>query len=264
MKMAVPGRVSNWFSRRGFVRLTFSLAIVAGATLVRLPLRSTLGDASPFLFYWPAVVLVVVVFGMRLGLLAIAAAALQANFFWMAPHHALGVNRVEFLQLVTFCFGSSSLALLSEWLRREQRSKERFRATLANAGEAIITTDSEGRIAFVNPAAQLLTGMTSDEALGQVLGGALLLLHPSDHSALSTSLHRSLMSDTPWDLPDELLLVSRGGTRHPIKITITAMRDLQGGRTGAVIVLHRKAPLEQRSAAHTAPALTGAAPACSC
>ena len=42
--------------------------------------------------------------------------------------------------------------------RALQISQERFRVTLASLGDAVIATDSEGRITFLNPATERLTG----------------------------------------------------------------------------------------------------------
>jgi K+-sensing histidine kinase KdpD len=72
------------------------------AILIRIPFTGVLGDASPFLFYWPAVVTVALCFGLRPGLLATATAAVLANYFWMPPHGSFGLTKVEFLQLLTF------------------------------------------------------------------------------------------------------------------------------------------------------------------
>lgn len=248
--------------RRGLLRLVCSLAIIGVATLIRLPFGSALGDASPFLFYWPSVLIVAVLFGLRLGLLAIALAAIQANYFWMAPHRALAVNEVEFLQLLTFCFGSTSLAVLSEWLHREQRSKERFRATLAQAGEAIVTTDCEGRITFLNAAAQLLTGASTDEAVGQVFGGALLFLEPRDGSSVSTRFQELLTSDEARSLPHELVLVSKRGKQHSVSTKVTKMLGSDGQRAGAVIVLHSRESIGLRADREPIPSLASPAPAC--
>lgn len=48
-------------------------------------------------------------------------------------------------------------------------SRERFRVTLASIGDAVITTDSEGRITFLNSVADSLTGWKQTDAAGQPL-----------------------------------------------------------------------------------------------
>ena len=77
--------------------------------------------------------------------------------------------------------------------------REWFEVTLANIGDAVITTDFEGRVTFLNPVAELLTGWKLDEALGKPLA----------------SVYR---------------VVNEDGT--------APMRDAQGHVSGAVLVLH--------------------------
>ena len=50
---------------------------------------------------------------------------------------------------------------------REQR--EWLRVTLSSIGDAVITTDTESRVTFMNPVAQSLTGWTQEEAAGVAL-----------------------------------------------------------------------------------------------
>ena len=62
----------------------------------------------------------------------------------------------------------------SEAALREQSSllhteREWLRVTLASIGDAVIATDTEGRVTFLNPVAQDLTGWTAEDAQGQPL-----------------------------------------------------------------------------------------------
>src|SRR5208337_3741631 len=49
----------------------------------------------------------------------------------------------------------------------EQR--EFFRVTLASIGDAVITTDTDGNVTFLNPVAEAMTGWKLDDAIGQPL-----------------------------------------------------------------------------------------------
>ena len=53
-------------------------------------------------------------------------------------------------------------------LIHEQR--ERLHVTLASIGDAVISTDAEGRVDFLNPVAENLVGWKSEEAAGRTLG----------------------------------------------------------------------------------------------
>ncbi|MBC7104599.1 MAG: PAS domain S-box protein, partial [Firmicutes bacterium] len=57
-----------------------------------------------------------------------------------------------------------------EMRARLEEERERFRVTLASIGDAVICTDPDGRITFMNEVAGRLTGWMAQEALGRPLG----------------------------------------------------------------------------------------------
>ena len=56
------------------------------------------------------------------------------------------------------------------------QAKERAQVTLQSIGDAVITTDSEGRIDYMNPVAESLTGWENREAQGQLIGEVLTVV----------------------------------------------------------------------------------------
>lgn len=233
-------RSADWpivlFKRRGLYPFIAALALVAGATAVRVPFKAALGEASPFLFYWPSVLTVALIFGLKPAVLAAAASVFLADYFWMPPFNGWGLNEVEFLQVLTFGFGSSALACLSEWLHAERQGKEHLRSILATTQEAILTTDCAGKIRFVNPAAQLLLGVTSEEAVGQSLTDKLSLVQLPEPRRRDELLPRALFEDVPLGGP--LMLVGKGGRQHLVKVTVSRMLNYKRQKTGNVIVVH--------------------------
>ena len=213
-----------------------ALAVVIVATLLRRPVTSILGDASPFLFYWPAALITAVLFGLKPGLAATALAAMLADYFWMPPHGRLGLNKVEFLQELTFCFGSGTICLLSEWTQRERHQREHFQRTLASAGEAIITTDALGKVQYLNSAAQLLLGIRSDDAIGQLTTNVVVLLARSNRRHMDQILLAMLLDGNASQLQDHCLLVSNG-TESLVKVTVSRILNYHQQSSGSVIVL---------------------------
>src|ERR1700752_1998713 len=68
------------------VRWFHCALVVAGvllATVIRFPIKTAIHDASPFVFYFPVVVAVAVLFGWRFGLLATFLSILPADYYWM-------------------------------------------------------------------------------------------------------------------------------------------------------------------------------------
>lgn len=216
-----------------------ALGIVGLATLIRFPCRALLRDATPFLFYLPAVVVVAVCFGRGPGILATVASALQANFFWMLPQNMFDVNPIESLDLLTFSVAGLAVSLLSERWHRERLAKEQLRATLVNAADGIITTDEEGRVVFLNATAQLLTGWVSDKVIGQAIGGVLSLMDERGDDLSSHRLQQALVNDLSGQMPKRLILVSKTGKRVRVEQTISRILDRKGRKTGTVIVFHQ-------------------------
>lgn len=239
--------------RSGFYSFLCAGLIIAAATLLRMPLQQGLGEASPFLFYWPSVLAVAVLFGLKPALAAIGVAVLLANYLWMPPYRAFGLNEVQFLHLLSFGFGSSAVALLSDRLHLERQSKEHFRATLANAGEAIVTTDPAGRVVFLNAAAQWLLGITSDEAVGQPIGGVLSLAALPAHRPIEDFFQRALAEDARNRL-HRLALLSKTGRRHQVTATLSKMLNRKGEITGCVILFHAEPAAEPPAAGDLAQA----------
>jgi PAS domain S-box-containing protein len=73
-------------------------------------------------------------------------------------------------------------------LERLATAEERFRVTLSSIGDAVIATDLESRVTFINKVAEELTGWSEVEAIGKPLKVV---------SILSTSFHASQRT-IPW------------------------------------------------------------------
>jgi PAS domain S-box-containing protein len=63
------------------------------------------------------------------------------------------------------------------------QAKERAQVTLQSIGDAVITTDSEGRIDYMNPVAESLTGWENREAQSQLIGNILTVVDEATREA---------------------------------------------------------------------------------
>src|SRR5262249_61255749 len=108
------------------------------------------------------------------GLVATGRAAVAALFFIVDPRGSLRVASVsEASGLALFVLAGGLMSWLNELLHRAvhraEASEARLRATLASIGDGVVVTDSKGRVQFLNPVAQVMTGWTSAQAAGQPL-----------------------------------------------------------------------------------------------
>jgi len=110
---------------------------------------------------------------------------------------------------------------------------------LQSLAEAIIATDKDGRITFLNPAAEHLTGTAAAEALGKLLEDIVSLVDETDRRLLSDPVRQALTSGAPVNLSRRALLLSRNnGNERSIELSASPIRNSAQELIGAVVLLH--------------------------
>jgi diguanylate cyclase (GGDEF)-like protein/PAS domain S-box-containing protein len=110
---------------------------------------------------------------------------------------------------------------------------------LNSLAEAIIATDKDGRITFINPAAQVLTATEGGAAIGKLLEEIVSLVDESDRRRLSDPVHQALTSGAPVNLSRRALLLSRNnGAERSIELSASPIRNADRDVVGAVVLLH--------------------------
>jgi PAS domain S-box-containing protein len=117
---------------------------------------------------------------------------------------------------------------------REQR--ERYRVTLASIGDAVIATDIEGRVTFLNQVGQQLTGWVADTALGRPIDQIFRIVHETTRQPLVSPVQRVLSEGATVGLVNHTILVGRDGSEYAIDDSAAPMRNESGDPVGAVLV----------------------------
>jgi PAS domain S-box-containing protein len=117
-----------------------------------------------------------------------------------------------------------------------RRQSEWLRVTLAGIGDAVISTDAEGRVTFVNPVAEGLTGWPQAEALGRPLSEVFHIIAEDTRRPAENPALRALQEGTIVGLANSTVLVARDGTERPIDDSAAPIRDEAGTRAGAILV----------------------------
>jgi signal transduction histidine kinase len=115
-------------------------------------------------------------------------------------------------------------------------------ATLANLGDAVVTADSEGRITFINPAAQQLLRCAPAEArIGTAVIDLVILRDAHTRAPIAHPLLAALHAGAPPQLLDETILIARDGREIAIAGSIVPIRTAQQDLQGAVLVFQERA-----------------------
>jgi len=138
-------------------------------------------------------------------------------------------------------------------LRRAQealyREKEQAFVTLSSIAEGIMTTDRAGKVTYMNPTAERLSGWRTTEALGQPLSTVLPLVAETTRQPIEDIPTRCLREDRTVDLIGDVVLVRRDGTEVPLGDSAAPLRDRNGATIGVVMVFHDVT--ERRRTIHT-------------
>lgn len=116
-------------------------------------------------------------------------------------------------------------------------SKERAEVTLQSIGDAVITTDADGCIDYLNPSAERLTRWTTDRARGLTVGAICRLMTDSDGATIADPVMQVLVGQPACPHGDKLVLMHPEGLATAIDLTATPIRDRAGNMAGVVLVL---------------------------
>lgn len=116
--------------------------------------------------------------------------------------------------------------------------KEKAQTTLRSIGDAVITTDAEGRVDYANAIAEELTGWTLAEAHGRPLVEVFSLLNEATRDALEHPVLRCIREGQVIKPVEQAVLVNRKGQEIAIQDSAAPIRDRSGKVIGAVMVFH--------------------------
>ncbi|MGA2889191.1 MAG: CHASE3 domain-containing protein [Terracidiphilus sp.] len=125
------------------------------------------------------------------------------------------------------------------------QSEERWTATLGSIGEAVIATDSEARITFLNPIAATLTGWQPAEALNQPIGNVLRLINETSGMTADNEVLRVLKEKQVLAVANHVELVTRDGREIAVEHSAAPILAAKGEVIGAVLVFRDVAERRQ-------------------
>ncbi|MBC7900107.1 MAG: PAS domain S-box protein [Saprospiraceae bacterium] len=146
---------------------------------------------------------------------------------------------------IVLLFAGTAIGVVTSWfvsreiIRSEAEvwdGKERLRVTLASIGDAVITTDTDGRIGYLNAVAEKLTGWTNADANGQPLESVFHIVNESTRDIVENPAARALREGTVVGLANHTVLIAKNKAESPIDDSAAPIRDEKGNVVGVVLI----------------------------
>lgn len=223
-----------------------ALALTAVALVATLVLGPFLEPNISLLFI-AAVWISTWYFGRTGGIISTAASSVAIYYFFFQPDPgallpSIGVTS----RLLTFM----AIASLITWVIASWRESRRLlAATLSSIADAVLATDKQGSITFLNSVAETLTGWPKSEARGKAATEILRLIDEKTREPIENPLTRALR-DRVRVMDDHSALISRSGTEVPLEHSASPVRDDAGNVWGAILVfrdISKRRQLEEQA-----------------
>jgi PAS domain S-box-containing protein len=175
----------------------------------------------------------------------------RARAFWSVPliaeGRALGLLGVGYYEprrfsseersFVETLTGHCAQALLrAERLQGEDEARRWLVTTLRSIGDAVIATDPQGHVTFMNPIAEALTGWAEDDARGRDLEQVFSIFSEQTRAVVESPVTKVLREGAIVGLANHTVLRSKRGIEIPIDDSGAPIRNDAGQIRGVVMV----------------------------
>lgn len=218
----------------GFLALFLAVAL-------RWALDPLMGDAFPLVTLFGAVAAAVWLGGSRVALPVALLGYVACHYLFIPPRHHFDLTGVpNIVGLVAYLFTCTLIIIFGEAARvaqaRATERREVFRVTLRSIGDAVITTDTAGRVTYLNEVAESLTGWSHGEALGQPLERVFQVVNEATRNPVESPATRALREGLVVGLANHTVLVRKDGTECPIDDSAAPIRNELGDVSGCVLI----------------------------
>ncbi len=126
-------------------------------------------------------------------------------------------------------------AAIAEALFNEQ---ERAQVTLNSIGDAVMSTDVDARVTYLNTVAEALTGWSRKEAAGRPVTEVFRVIDATTREPAPIPITLAIRENKTVVLSTNCVLVRRDGLEAAIEDSTAPIHDRGGQVTGAVMVFH--------------------------
>jgi PAS domain S-box-containing protein len=252
------GKLIDRLRSSRLLRFAFALAATGVAALVRWLFDPWLGFHLPYITFFVAIIAAGWIGGWEAATLAAVLGYFTALYLFVPPRFSFTGETGPFLfGVVLYAIASAMIvAIIAEMHRARRRAlaqQRMWQTTLTSIGDAVLTTDGAGRVTFLNPVAEQLTGWPRTQACGRMLHEVLHLLNERTRAPAQDPVATVLRLGRVAGLGNHTVLVARDGRELPIDDSAAPIRDDSGRISGVVMVFRdistrRQSELEHQQA----------------
>lgn len=114
--------------------------------------------------------------------------------------------------------------------------KEQFKTTLLSVGDAVISTDNQGKVRIINTVAEKLTGWSLEEVVGKPLEVVFNIIDEISREKYENPFNMTLLTEHHSESTHQAILIAKDLSEIPIEDSVAPIRDERGNITGMVLV----------------------------
>lgn len=116
------------------------------------------------------------------------------------------------------------------------QTQEEYKTTLYSIGDAVITTDSKGKIKYMNPIAEALTGWCEKEARNKNLEKVFDIIDEETRNVIDNPVIKVFKNGSIVGLANHTILISKSGKEIPIADSAAPIKNEKNEIVGVVLV----------------------------
>ena len=129
------------------------------------------------------------------------------------------------------------IALYKHRMERELKESEQWLASiLKNLGEAVIATDKNGIIKYMNPFAEALTGWKRDDASGKDLITIFNIISEGSDAPIENPVLKAMREDIFYGLANNTMLITKEGMKIPVDVIGSTIKDDTDSILGIAVI----------------------------
>jgi PAS domain S-box-containing protein len=162
----------------------------------------------------------------------------QANGSMAASVRTIVTGTLLSISLLVLCFGLLQRELSERKKAQEAlvKSEKWFSTTLGSIGDAVIATDMNGAVTFLNPVAQSLTGWSLEEALRKSMDLVFDIVNADTRLPVENPVKKVFREGKIVGLADHTVLLSKSGEEFDIEDSAAPILTDRGEEFGVVLV----------------------------